>query len=219
ATQGAGPFDLVGSFPLTFDVTVGGTTETVTLDAGDFLVPGAATAEEIAAAIGEDLTIGTATSVGGRVVIRGNASGASATLSLTDGAGAPLAALGMALGPATGQDRGVVATIGGDYTGKVNDRYTFVAAGDGEIGVTPGLQVHVLDGNGQRVATLDVGAGYDGQPLEVAHGVEVAFSAGQVSASTNQAFALDVLADPDTSDVLASLGLNTLFTGSTASDL
>jgi flagellar hook-associated protein 1 FlgK len=163
----------------------------------------------------------TARNVGGRLVVRSNSSGAGATLSLVDGAGSPLAALGLPAGVTrNGQAGAVKVQIAGRYDGPANGRLVFVASGDGQIGVTPGLKVDVFDADGNKVATLDVGRDYSpGKALEVADGVTVAFGPGTVSASANDVFALDTLADSDTSDVLVALGLNSFFIGSTAADL
>ncbi|MCA8944057.1 MAG: hypothetical protein KDB80_15945, partial [Planctomycetes bacterium] len=179
----------------------------------------AATAEELAAAINDDLTNATARSIGGRLVIRSDASGAGAQLTLADGAGGPLAALGMPTGPASGQDDGVEVEIGGSYTGSDNGLMTFVPDSDGEIGVTPGLTVGVFDSNGTRIGTLDVGAGYDGAKLDAGNGIQVSFSQGIVSATHNEAFEVNTLADSDTTDILAAIGMNSLFVGSDAASL
>ena len=219
-TSGFGPFDLSGAtFPLTFDVDVNGTSETVTINATDVPNTRSVSAEQLADAINDDLSVATARSVGNKLLIRSDSAGGSATLTLTDGANGPLAALGIPTGPVSGQDNGVSVAVSGEYTGTDNGQFVFVPDGDGEIGVTPGLTVGVFNGDGVRVGTLDVGAGYVGDQLSVADGVQVSFSQGFVSASSNQAFALDTLTDSDTSDVLVALGLNSFFTGNTAETL
>jgi flagellar hook-associated protein FlgK len=216
---GTGPFDLSGAaFPQTFTVSVDGSPTTVTLNASDFVSPGAATVDELVEAINDDLTNATAKNVGGRLVIRSSTGGAAATLALADGSGGPLARLGMALGPVTGQDRGVEVAITGSYAG-ANDRFVFVPDGDGEIGKTPGLTVSVYDSKGLLVTTLAVGAGYAGDELEVTDGIRVSFGNGAISRSANQVFALDALADSDTTDLLVALGMNPMFVGHSAATL
>lgn len=215
-----GPFDLASTpFPATFDVTVGGTTETVTLEQSDFTDLRNVTAEQLADAINADVTTATASDVGGRLVIRANTSGATADLTLADGAGSPLGTLGVPATTVTGRDAGVTVAVSGTYEGAENGQFVFVPDGDGEIGVTPGLTVGVFDELGQRVGTLDVGEGYDGEAIEVSDGVEVKFSQGFVSATNNEAFAVDTLVDSDTSDVLVALGLNPFFVGSSAANI
>ncbi|MBK8979977.1 MAG: flagellar hook-associated protein FlgK [Planctomycetes bacterium] len=220
ATAASGPFDLSSAgFPQTFTVDVDGVPEVVTLTAADFADPSRATAAELAAAIDADLTRARALVADGRLTLRATSAGAAATMTLADGAGAPLARLGLPVGDFDGQAHGVAVRIAGQYDGDGNRHFRFVAAGDGEIGVTAGLQVDVFDETGRRVATLDVGDGYDGGPLPVDEGIEVTFTQGRISRSANDAFALDALADPDTADLLVALGLNTFFLGSTAQDV
>ncbi|HLU39212.1 MAG TPA: flagellar hook-associated protein FlgK, partial [Planctomycetota bacterium] len=221
ASAGPGPFAL--TVPASFTVHVDGTPHTVNLTASDFRNPGAATAAELAAAINAQLA-GTATAreVGGRLVLRSDTSGAGATLSLTDGAGGPLAAIGLPVGTtATGQANAVAIEVAGTYTGSDNRRLVFRPDGDGEIGATPGLTIGVFDERGNRLATLAVGAGvYEpGKPLAVMDGITVSFGGGRVSAANGDVFTLDALHDPDTTDLLAAIGMNTLFVGSDAATL
>ncbi len=217
ATAGEGPFDLnTAGFPQTFTVDVEGTVEVVTFEASDFADPARATAAEVAAAIDADLTRGEALVDGDRVVLRASGSGTPASMTLAEGAGSPLAALGLPAGTFQGQDYGVDVRIHGEYSGTANQRFRFVAVGDGEIGITPDLQVDVYDESGRRVATLDVGDGYDGSELTVADGVRVSFTQGAISATAHDAFGVDAIADPDTADLLVGLGLNTFFLGATA---
>lgn len=214
------PFAL--TVPSAFTVTVNGTPRTVNLASTDFRNPAAATAAEVAAAVNNQIgTFVTADDVGGHLVIRSDSAGTTATMSLTDGAGSPLAALGMRVGAtATGQSRSVEVAISGKYTGQ-NDRLTFRPDADGQIGVTPGLTVGVFDSNGARVATLNVGLGQysPGDQLAVRDGVSVSFGPGAVSASNGDVFALDTIADSDSTDVLVAIGMNTFFLGHDAATL
>jgi flagellar hook-associated protein 1 FlgK len=67
---------------------------------------------------------------------------------------------------------------------------------------------------------LDVGPGYiPGEPIDVAHSVQMAFNLSAISATDGNAFHMSVIADSDSSDLLPALGLNTLFTGSDATDI
>lgn len=225
----AGPYDLAdAAFPMQFVVdsgVAGGTTSTlVTLNVGDFRDVANATAEELAAAINRQLgTNGAAQAVGGRLVLQGSQAGASGVLSLANVAPPPadaLAALGLPTVTATGRAFALPVTVGGAYTGATNRQFTFVPEGDGTIGMTPDLRVRVLDETGNLVTTLDVGQGYEpGDPIAVADGITVAFGAGAISATQGQAFAVDALADSDTTDALVALGLNSFFLGSSAADM
>ncbi|MGE3173672.1 MAG: flagellar hook-associated protein FlgK [Planctomycetota bacterium] len=226
-SDASGPYDLSSqTFPVSFTVSTGTATTptvtTVTLDTTDFQNLGSATTEELVAAINADLgAAGTAADVGGRLVIRSNSGGGTSELRLGNvGAGTALSALGLSSNVATGQDVGVEVTIEGAFTGDDNGTLVFVPEGDGQIGVTPNLRVRVLDQAGSLVTTVNVGAGYEpGKPIDLGNGVQVSFGAGDLSASTGDVFALDVLADSDTSDILAALGMNAFFLGSGASDI
>jgi len=226
-STGAGPYDLNGqTFPVTFDVTTGTalstTTTTVTLEATDFLNAGAATAEELVAAINADLgNAATASSVGGRLVIQSDQGGADSELTLTEGSGTALADLGMVTATTvSGRDNALEVRIEGSYEGQENQQFTFVAENSGTIGVTDDLRVRVLDQNGQLVTTLDIGSQYEpGEAIALGNGVRVSFGPGELSGESGQVFALDALADSDTSDILVATGLNSFFLGSSAADM
>lgn len=216
----SGPFSI--TVPAAFTVTLNGTPSTVNLTASDFANPGAATTDELVTAINTQLgSAGTAKNVGGRLVIRSNSSGTAATMSLTNGANSPLTALQMTTGSTrTGAARSVSTTIEGPYTGTGNGQLLFVADGDGQIGVTPGLTISAYDANGTKVATLNVGRGYSPlDKIDVVDGIKVSFGAGTVSGTAKDVFQLDVIADSDTTDVLVALGMNSFFWGSSAGDL
>ena len=110
--------------------------------------------------------------------------------------------------------------ISGAYTGSENGQMIFIPNGDGEIGVTAGLTIGVYNAAGGLVSTLDVGRDYTpGSDIEVADGVHVSFGPGTISNTAGHVFALDTLADSDTSDVLVALGMNSFFHGSSAADI
>jgi len=226
-SNGKGPFDLSGNvFPASFTVTTGTAAApvatTVTLDNADFVNPGAVTAAELAAAINADLgAAATAEDVGGRLMIRSNIGGEVAELSIADiGPGTIAADLGIPTTTVSGQDRGVTVKAQGSYTGSGNGELTFVPSGDGTIGVTPGLTVDVLDENGILLASLQVGSSYSpGSVVELSNGISVSFGPGQVSASANEAFSLDTIADSDTSDLLVAIGMNSFFLGDSATTI
>ncbi|MCC6408096.1 MAG: flagellar hook-associated protein FlgK [Planctomycetes bacterium] len=213
-----GPFALADGDTLQLTGPAG--SFTVTFDAADFAQIGAATSEELAAAINADPTAQAnglvASVVGERLVLQTAGSGATESFSI-DG-GTALASFGWnAATTVTGHDSAVSVTIGGIYSGSNNDAYQFVPNMDGVIGTTAGLKVLVYDQAGQQVAALDVGAGYNpGDELEILNGVTLKLGYGTLSATDNDTFRLDVTADSDTSDILPALGLNVLFTGEDA---
>jgi flagellar hook-associated protein FlgK len=225
-TSTKGPFDLSSSpFPLSFDVITGTAsspvTTNVTLDITEFINTSAVTVDELVAAINADLgSASTAEEVGGRLVIRSNSTGVQSQIQLVDVSGTPVTDLGLSTATFTGQDVGVDVTVSGTYTGSSNGEMVFVPDGDGEIGVTSGLTIGVYDSDGVRLATLDVGRNYSpGSVIEVAEGVNVQFGAGPISSAAGHVFALDTIADSDTTDVLVALGLNSLFHGNNAADI
>jgi len=219
----AGPYNLsTQPLPIIVDVDTGAAVVPVTLEATDFADPAAATADELVAAFNADLgAAASASTVGGRLMVTSSQGGSSATLSLSDAnGGGALAALGMTSAVVQGRDHAIAVRVEGAYDGSENQQFTFAPESSGTIGVSDELRVRVLDQNGQLVTTLDVGSQYQtGEPLSLGNGVQVSFGAGELSAESGQAFALDVIADSDTSDVLVATGMNAFFLGSTAADM
>ncbi|MGC6486670.1 MAG: flagellar hook-associated protein FlgK [Planctomycetota bacterium] len=219
----AGPYDLSAQpLPITLDVDTGAATVQVTLDATDFADPAAATTDELVAAFNADLgSAATATAVGGRLMVTSSQGGSSASLRVSDaGGGAALTALGMTSAAVQGRDHAIDVRVEGTYDGSDNQQFTFVPETSGTIGVSDELRVRVLDQDGQLVTTLDVGSQYQpGEPLSLGNGVQVAFGSGELSSESGQAFALDALADSDTSDVLVATGMNAFFLGASAADM
>jgi len=219
-TGGAGPFALADG--ATLDLVGPGGPFTVTFSSTDFADVNAATAQEIAAVVNADagaIANGLhAVSQGDRLFLQTQGTGASETFQVAGGSA--LGTLGWTAGTTvTGSDEPVEVTISGAYTGS-NGRWTFVPSGDGTVGETPGLQVSVFDEGGTLVATLDVGADYAaGEQIEIGEGVFVALGHGELSASENDALALDVVGDSDSTDLLVAFGINSLLTGSSAQDI
>lgn len=226
-TSAGGPFALADGQTLDFTVDTSGTpvSFSIALDAADFSEISAATAEELAAALNADPQAQArglhASALEGRLFVQTLSSGTSSSLRLDGGtAVGALGWTGLVGANVQGQANGVNAHLSGLYTGANDERFVFRPTQDGTIGTTDGLKVEVFDRAGNRVTTLDVGAGYlPGTELEVADGVRVSFGLGELSATHGDLFAADAVADSDSSDVLVALGLNTLFTGSGAADI
>ena len=220
-----GPFAIADGDTLNLSAPSGGTPVAITFGNADFENINAATADEIAAVINADPSAQSAgivaKTVEGRLFIQTLAEGSTANFGV-DG-GTVLSALGLAgfVGSTiTGQDNSIDVEVGGTYTGEETDLYTFQPNMDGVVGTTPGMMVDVTDSDGNLVASLDVGPGYTpGTHLDVAEGITVSFGLGEFSATEGDMFALDVVADADTSDVLVALGLNSFFTGTGAADI
>ncbi|MEZ6195521.1 MAG: flagellar hook-associated protein FlgK [Planctomycetota bacterium] len=215
----AEPFALANGDQITVAID-GGAPQTVTFNSAQFSNIGQATAAEVAAAINGTLGFPAARDEGGHLVIESPTSGTSSQLALTATSGSPLAALGFAATSATGTGGSVDVTVSGAYDGDHDDTYTFRPLGSGEVGLTPGLQVEVVNSAGAVVATLDVGDGYSpGEPIALQDGVEVSFGTGILDAAAGDTFDLALYADTDTSDFLVAFGVNALFTGTGAADI
>lgn len=225
ATLGAakqGPYAF-SSLPASFDIAVdAGAPTTITLSSADFDSPSDVSATELAAVLNEKLRSSSVAAeaivVGDAISLRTGSSGTTSSLRLTDGANTPLGSIGLPVATtANGRATNLSISISGQYDGQENGHYRFVAEGSGQIGVTPGLTIGVYDKDGSKLGTLEVGQGYSpNDRLTVGDGIEVAIGPGEINQANGDQFALDVLADPDSADVLTALGMNTFFTGSTA---
>ncbi|HHN74450.1 MAG TPA: hypothetical protein ENK10_04400, partial [Acidobacteria bacterium] len=119
-----------------------------------------------------------------------------------------------------GHDRSTTVTVSGAYTGASDETFSFDVTQDGTVGTTDGLVVEVRDSTGSIIGTLDIGSGYEpGSELEVAAGIRVSFGLGDLSATNNDGFVLEAIADSDTSEILVATGLNSLFIGTNAADI
>jgi flagellar hook-associated protein FlgK len=220
-TAGNEPFALANGDTLDF---VGPASSfTVTLQGTSFANIASASADELAAALNADANFQSnglvANVVGGSLVVQTNTAGASQSFTLAGGTA--LGALGWTAGTVvSGSDVAATPHISGRYTGASNGTLTFRPNMDGSIGTTPGLMIDVFDSSGNRVTQLDVGPNYHpGDKLDVVDGVQVSFDYGAISASHNDVFQLDVIADSDSAHVLPALGLNGLFTGHDAGSI
>jgi flagellar hook-associated protein 1 FlgK len=110
-------------------------------------------------------------------------------------------------------------SVSGIYTGTANDTLRFTVSGAGSVGNgTLTLEVKDGAGAGDVVATLNIGDGYAaGDLLDVGNGVKISLSTGDFGAGDY--FDVDVFATTDTSGVLAAVGINTFFSGSSALDI
>jgi flagellar hook-associated protein 1 FlgK len=78
--------------------------------------------------------------------------------------------------------------------------------------------IRVTDASGTVLANLDVGSSYTaGDVLQISDGISVSFGGGNLVVGNTLAF--DVASDPDTTNVLTALGLNTFFKGSDTSTI
>jgi flagellar hook-associated protein 1 FlgK len=106
-------------------------------------------------------------------------------------------------------------SVSGIYTGSSNDTFTFTVSGTGNIGVDT-LTLTVTDGASNAIDTINIGSGYAvGDKIDVGDtGIKISLSIGDLA--DGDSFSIDVFADTDTSGVLAAVGINTFFSGSSA---
>lgn len=215
SSLGDEPFTLTNGMTLSIDVDGGGA-QTITFNTADFADISNATTDEIVAKINATLTGANAINVNGRLVIKADSEGTSSTIEL---GGSSTTALGVSTTLRSGTDAGVSVELSGSYNGSTNDAYTFRPSANGTIG-TGTLTVDVLDSAGNVIRTLNVGDGYvPGTEIEIANGVKVKFSTGDINATAGDFLTFDVVADSDTADFLPALGINSLFHGNSASDI
>ncbi len=108
-------------------------------------------------------------------------------------------------------------SVSGIYTGASNDTFQFTVVGTGSVG-NGTLQLEVRNGAAELVKTLNVGSGYAaGDKLDIGNGIKVSLSTGDLN--TGETFDVDAFANTDTSGVLAAVGINTFFSGGSASDI
>ena len=109
-------------------------------------------------------------------------------------------------------------TISGVYTGPTNQIYTGKVVGTGKVGIAASLSLEVYDEGAQLVETLNIGQGYAaGDSLDIGSGMTVAFGAGQLN--NDDEFTIQALGDSDTSGFLNAAGINTFFSGTTATNM
>ena len=112
-------------------------------------------------------------------------------------------------------------TVSGIYTGATNQIFTFTVKGDGSVG-NGSLQLEVKDGSNEVIATVNIGSGYAaGDKIDIGDtGIKIALSTGDLDETTHSDyFTTQVLANSDTSGVLAAVGINTFFSGNGAIDM
>lgn len=101
-------------------------------------------------------------------------------------------------------------TLTGSFTGPGNADWTVTVIGSGEVGVTDGLKFRITDSSGALVKELNVGQGAAAwQPIEIAKGVSITLSPGTLAAGDT--FSIQLVSEPDTSGILAALGVNSFF--------
>jgi flagellar hook-associated protein 1 FlgK len=108
-------------------------------------------------------------------------------------------------------------SVSGIYNGTENQTFTFTVIGTGSVG-NDDLELQVENGVGEVITTLNIGAGYAaGDKLDIGNGIKISLSIGDLN--EDDSFQVKAFANTDTSGVLAAVGLNTFFYGSSATDI
>jgi len=108
-------------------------------------------------------------------------------------------------------------SVSGIYDGTENQTFEFTVVGDGSVG-NGSLQLEVKNGDGEVVATLNVGDGYAaGDELDIGNGIKISLSTGNLN--NGETFEVDAFGNTDTSGLLAATGINTFFSGTSASEI
>ncbi len=108
-------------------------------------------------------------------------------------------------------------SISGIYTESSNDTFTFTVTSGGTVG-NGTVTVAVTNSDSETIATLSLGSDYvAGDKIDLGNGIKVAFGAGTLVASED--FTVEGLADSDTADFLSAVGINTFFSGTSATSM
>ena len=108
-------------------------------------------------------------------------------------------------------------SVSGIYTSTANDTFQFTVVGTGSVG-NGTLQLEVRNGAAELVSTLNDGAGYAaGDKLDIGNGIKISLSTGDLNAG--ETFDVAAFSNSDTSGVLAAVGINSFFSGSSVSDI
>jgi flagellar hook-associated protein 1 len=110
--------------------------------------------------------------------------------------------------------------VSGIYTGDANDTLTFrvqATSGSGSVG-NGAWSIAVTNQDGDPVTQLEVGSAYvSGTTLVVSNGLKISLGTG--SLSDGDTFTIKALADTDTSGLLAAVGVNAFFSGTSAQSM
>ncbi|OHB57854.1 MAG: flagellar hook-associated protein FlgK [Planctomycetes bacterium RBG_13_44_8b] len=108
-------------------------------------------------------------------------------------------------------------SVSGIYNDTENQTFTFTVIGTDSVG-NGNLKLKVTNGDDEIISTLNIGSGYAaGDILELDNGIKISVSTGDLN--EDDYFEIDAFYNTDTSGVLSVAGINTLFSGSSASDI
>jgi len=108
-------------------------------------------------------------------------------------------------------------SVSGVYEGDESGTLLLTAVGTGTVG-NGILRLNVTDADGNLVSTFNIGGGYAaGDSLDLGNGIRIKVSTGQFN--DGDSCEIEVLASSDTSGFLAAVGMNTFFSGASASEM
>jgi flagellar hook-associated protein FlgK len=108
-------------------------------------------------------------------------------------------------------------SVSGAYTGDKNQAFTFTVVGNGSVS-NGTLKLEITDDAGKVVGNLNIGSGYSaGDKLDFGYGIKIAIGSGTLS--EDDSFKVGAYSNTDTSGLLSTIGMNTFFTGSSATDI
>ncbi len=108
-------------------------------------------------------------------------------------------------------------SVSGIYTGTEKQTFTFMVQDTGSVGNNT-LRIEVKNGDGEVVTTVNVGSGYSaGDKIDIGDGIKISLGTGDLK--VNDTFEIEAFANTDTSGLLAAVGINTFFSGSSAADI
>jgi len=113
--------------------------------------------------------------------------------------------------------------VSGVYTGSTNETLTFTVEGTGTVGVDDDLYLVVTDSSGQ-IEKINIGSGYvAGDSISIGTtGIEITLTDDDYTTcdfTDGDSFTVDAYADTDTSGLLSATGINTFFSGDSATTI
>jgi flagellar hook-associated protein FlgK len=111
-----------------------------------------------------------------------------------------------------------VPSFSGDYEASANHDLTVRIVGSGDVGITDGLKAEIRSATDGLLATVNLGNGYEaGSEIELDDGIRLTFDPGTVLDS--EEFTTRLVGSSDETGLLASAGLNQLFSGHDAATI
>lgn len=111
-----------------------------------------------------------------------------------------------------------IPQVSGAYSNWSNTTLNAEVVIGGTVSVTSGVRFRVTDSEGNNLGTFNAGEGYAaGEPIDLGNGLQVTFPPGTLE--VGDTFSIQANGRPDSTGLLGSLGLNSLFTGDSLTDL